>query len=243
MAGNIYHRWDGTTLTITSDSGTSSMNLKGQTGAQGPRGPQGPAGTITNSDGSIDLTGYATEAYVEQKLEVVDLVNYYKKPEADALFLVDEDIEGLASETFVTTKIAEAKLSGDLNGIVDLSVYAKKDDLNIYATKDDLNIYAVKDDLNIYAVKDDLTAYRKTDNTTFDNYVKVQGESGNMYVYANGIQGDDSSLWIGGDGEGVFSSLTVGGKTVATEEYVASLVAQKINEAFAEFSDGDEEEY
>lgn len=48
MSG-ITHEWNGTILTITSDSGTSSMDLKGATGDDGARGPQGPAGR----DGSV----------------------------------------------------------------------------------------------------------------------------------------------------------------------------------------------
>ena len=44
MAGTIEHRWDGTTLTITSDSGTSSCDLKGAKGDTGIRGPQGIQG-------------------------------------------------------------------------------------------------------------------------------------------------------------------------------------------------------
>jgi hypothetical protein len=46
MAGTIKHEWDGTTLIITSDSGTSSMDLKGQKGDAGIRGPQGAVGSI-----------------------------------------------------------------------------------------------------------------------------------------------------------------------------------------------------
>ena len=44
MAGTIEHRWDGTVLTITSDSGTSSCDLKGAKGDTGIRGPQGVQG-------------------------------------------------------------------------------------------------------------------------------------------------------------------------------------------------------
>ena len=50
MAGKIYHKWDGTVLTITSDSGTSSVDLKGPKGDTGVRGPQGPAGTGTAAE-------------------------------------------------------------------------------------------------------------------------------------------------------------------------------------------------
>lgn len=38
------HSWNGTTLTVTSASGTSSANLKGDKGDTGATGPQGPAG-------------------------------------------------------------------------------------------------------------------------------------------------------------------------------------------------------
>lgn len=71
MAGKITHEWNGTVLTITSDSGTSSMDLKGDKGDTGVRGPQGPAG---------DGAGGAN----------VDLRNYYTKSEIDAL-LIDGD--------------------------------------------------------------------------------------------------------------------------------------------------------
>lgn len=55
MAGTIEHSWNGTVLTIKSDSGTSSMDLKGATGDDGSRGPQGPAGegTINSVNGKI----------------------------------------------------------------------------------------------------------------------------------------------------------------------------------------------
>lgn len=43
MAG-ITHEWQGTTLIITSDSGTTGMDLAGPEGQIGVRGPQGPAG-------------------------------------------------------------------------------------------------------------------------------------------------------------------------------------------------------
>ena len=45
MAGTITHEWNGTILTVTSDSGTSSCDLKGAQGDMGVRGPQGIPGT------------------------------------------------------------------------------------------------------------------------------------------------------------------------------------------------------
>ena len=49
------HSWNGTILTITSDSGTSSADLKGSAGDIGPRGPQGPAGVSIGANGNIDI--------------------------------------------------------------------------------------------------------------------------------------------------------------------------------------------
>ena len=66
---SITHTWNGTSLSITSASGTSEMDLKGEKGDQGqigPQGPQGPAGSdyvLTQDDkqeiaGLVDLSGY-----------------------------------------------------------------------------------------------------------------------------------------------------------------------------------------
>ena len=86
MAGQIFHEWNGTVLTITSDSGTSSADLKGDTGC---RGPQGRAGVIVNADGTVDMSGYATETYVDEQITRVntggsiDLSNYATKQYVD----------------------------------------------------------------------------------------------------------------------------------------------------------------
>ena len=61
MSGTITHSWDGTILTITSDSGTSSADLKGTTGDIGPRGPRGLKGDVNISSvngktGVVQLT-------------------------------------------------------------------------------------------------------------------------------------------------------------------------------------------
>lgn len=71
MAGVIKHAWNGTILAITSDSGTSSMDLKGPTGDIGPRGPQGPCGVIYNEDGVILADNLATEEYVDWKADEI----------------------------------------------------------------------------------------------------------------------------------------------------------------------------
>ena len=115
MAGTIEHSWNGTILTIISDSGTSSVDLKGGKGDTGPRGAQGPAGVIVNPDGTIDTSAYATETYVNEKIaEIqtgsVDLSNYYTKPETVSLLnnyatkAEIPDVTGLASQAWVEAK-------------------------------------------------------------------------------------------------------------------------------------------
>ena len=54
----ITHKWNGTILTITSDSGTSSADLKGDKGDDGVRGVQGIPGII--------IGDYATKEYVRE---------------------------------------------------------------------------------------------------------------------------------------------------------------------------------
>ncbi len=65
--GNIYHSWNGTTLTITSDSGTSSADLKG---AIGVRGPQGPYGILYDAAGNV-VSGYVSTEYFESMVSVL----------------------------------------------------------------------------------------------------------------------------------------------------------------------------
>jgi hypothetical protein len=100
----ISHSWNGTVLTITSDSGTSSADLKGDMGI---RGPQGRTGLTLTNDGIIDTSGLATESYVDYAtsgfctedyvgylidnaidnidIPEVDLSNYYNKEETEEL--------------------------------------------------------------------------------------------------------------------------------------------------------------
>ena len=67
------HEWNGTVLSVTSASGTSSADLIGPQGPQGATGATGPAGAdgttftpvsplaLSNGELSIDLSGYAEE--------------------------------------------------------------------------------------------------------------------------------------------------------------------------------------
>jgi hypothetical protein len=107
MAGTITHEWNGTVLTITSDSGTSSADLKGAKGDTGVRGPQGPA---SNEEA---LNDYYTKTEVDAKIP--NMTEYAKKTDIP-------NVSGYATKTYVDSKIP------------DTSTFATKDDLQ-YATQ------------------------------------------------------------------------------------------------------------
>ncbi len=76
MAGSITHSWDGTILSITSDSGTTAMDLKGKkgdTGARGPRGIPGKAGGGARiEDGVIsDETTWSSSGIIDRFAELM----------------------------------------------------------------------------------------------------------------------------------------------------------------------------
>ena len=76
MAGTITHSWNGTILTITSDSGTTAMDLKGEkgdTGARGVRGLPGKAGGGARiEDGVIsDETTWSSSGIVDRFAELM----------------------------------------------------------------------------------------------------------------------------------------------------------------------------
>ena len=62
----IKHYWNGTILTVVSDSGISSCDLKGAKGDDGARGAQGAAGGAINDvsliDKSLEIENYAADA-------------------------------------------------------------------------------------------------------------------------------------------------------------------------------------
>ena len=144
MAGTITHSWNGTVLTITSDSGTSSADLQGSKGDTGIRGPQGPAGVIVNPDGTIDTSAYATETYVNEKIAQVeagsvDLSNYYTKTQTTAL------LDNYATKTYVQEQISNIQA-----GSVDLTNYYTKEQIDAkgYLTEhQSLANYALKSEI------------------------------------------------------------------------------------------------
>ena len=168
MAGTITHSWNGTVLTITSDSGTSSADLQGGKGDTGPRGAQGPAGIIVNPDGTIDTSQYATETYVNEKIAQVeagsvDLTNYYTKAQVDAKI---PDTTGLASQTWVENKgyLTEHQSLKTINGesIVgtgNITISGGSADLSNYYTKEQIDAKGYLTEhqsLANYALKSDI---------------------------------------------------------------------------------------
>ena len=122
MSGQITHSWNGTVLTITSDAGISSCDLKGDTGC---RGPQGPHGIVYDADGNIIMEGFATEQYVNDLLKNLKLEGYATTVYVDNA-VSQINLTGYATENFVSTSIAKAQLEG---AGVDTSGFATKDDL------------------------------------------------------------------------------------------------------------------
>lgn len=132
MSG-ITHEWNGTILTITSDSGTSSMDLKGDKGDDGIRGAQGYPGKDGQDGaggGELDTTltvegvGADAKAVGDAIQEVSDKVNNISFPVASvnnktgAVVLSASDVgalpddtvipstTGLASETYVNNAVS-----------------------------------------------------------------------------------------------------------------------------------------
>lgn len=211
----ITHKWTGSILTITSDSGTTSMDLLGPKGDKGCRGPQGRAGCIVNADGTIDMTGYATETYVDEKLsdvQDVDLSNYYTKEQT--LTLIDNVEVDLSdyytkSETDAAVKNVEVDLTDyytksetDVlleNVEVDLTDYATKTyvdnavedvDLTGYATENFVSAKIAAAQLAGAETPVDLSAYATTDYVdnaleNFDGGVGKAGTGTNAEIFNN----------------------------------------------------------
>ena len=91
MAGTIKHQWNGTVLTITSDSGTSSCDLKGAKGDDGPRGPQGAPGSTIVED-CQKLGGVAAENYA-LKTDTVENANKLGNVAAESYALKTDTVE------------------------------------------------------------------------------------------------------------------------------------------------------
>ena len=138
----IYHEWNGTILTITSDSGTSSANLKGEKGDDGARGAQGVAGSCVAEDtshlGGIPAAEYATIEYVDAAIDSAQI--------SGGSGGVDIDLTEYATKHYVANAIEGAN-------------HATEAELTNYATKkyvdDAFNQYELPEEtLKDYATKE-----------------------------------------------------------------------------------------
>lgn len=124
---SITHTWNGTSLSITSASGTSQVDLKGEKGDQGqigPQGPQGPAGqdyVLTQDDkteiaGLVDLTNYATTTYVDNavaNIEIPEGIRHITITDATELLNLETGLYIADNEfTVNTVQDGEITLSG-----------------------------------------------------------------------------------------------------------------------------------
>lgn len=156
---------------------------------------------IPGSGGNVDLTGYATEQYVQK----------YAQPKGEYLTEVPEDYaktediptkpedigaqpagnyltevpSGYATEEFVKNKIAEAELGGEE---VDLSGYAQKSEL---PTK----VSELKNDAGYLTEHQDLSDYAKKTELPVVPVQSVNGKTGSVKLSASDV-GARPSTWM-----------------------------------------------
>lgn len=157
MSGEVKHAWNGSVLTIISDSGASSSDLIGPKGDTGPRGPQGPGGVIYDEQGEvvIDLEPYATVEEVQYQIEQhkPNLDNYATKAYTlETVINNQPDLSQFATMNYVDNKVDNVQ--------IDLSPYATKDyvdskapNLDPYATKVELTAAISGLDIDQYATE------------------------------------------------------------------------------------------
>lgn len=183
MSG-IKHEWNGSVLTVTSDSGTSAADLKGPKGDTGPRGPQGPAGVIYDAAGQLvlDLAPYATVEDVQAMLGNVDvdMSDYLTK---------DEVVSTYATKNYVTAEVAKAQLEG---AGIDTSGFATKDDLaNIEIDTSD---FATKEDIA------DIIANVETMEVDIDNKTIIRDSEGRLKSAIGGYSNNGGGVNYSIDG-------------------------------------------
>lgn len=219
----IKHQWNGTILTVISDSGASSADLKGPKGDTGPRGPQGPGGVIYNEEGEVvvDLSEYYTKTEVDDKVAnvEVDLSGYATK--VDVIETVaNEMVKGdyatksyvesqdFASKDYVHTKVYNEIQAGDLASESFVTTQIAKAQLSQVAGDVDLSGFATKDDLDNIEVKVDGTSIISKNGIISTSlgggYMKDAGDGYiyfgsalNVPVSAFGYQALDTPLAVG----------------------------------------------
>lgn len=133
MSGTIKHYWNGTILTIESDSGISSADLKGAQGDTGIRGAQGAQGegkvlSVNGRIGDVVITadeiGSVNQSYVDTAINSIVVPTKVSELENDAGYLTDHqsltnyytktEVDALTSD-FITSIPAEYITETELN--------------------------------------------------------------------------------------------------------------------------------
>lgn len=185
---SVSHEWDGTTLRVTSASGTSSADLKGERGEKGERGPSGASGNDGVGITSIQQTKYAGASGGENEI-TVELTTGEKKTFTVKNGKDGNDGVGVASIMQTT----ESTMGGGENEITATLTDGRKSVFSVYNGKDGVGISRV-----------DQT--RTTADSGGENVVTVyltNGKSFNFSVY-NGKKGDPGS----GGGVSSWNDLT-----------------------------------
>lgn len=116
---SITHTWNGTSLSITSASGTSEMDLRG------PIGPAGQDYVLTQDDkteiaGLVDLTNYATTTYVDNAVANIEIpegagIQHITITDATELLNLEDGLYIVDNVFTVNTLQGETTFSGALS--------------------------------------------------------------------------------------------------------------------------------
>ena len=202
---SVSHQWDGTTLTVTSASGTSSANL---VGPQGPQGPQGEPGSVDNLPvADADTLGCVK---VGEGLSVDESGVLATDLTADSLPVASSDEQGVVmvgSYLYMdgsSLNVDRASLASDLCG-QGLFVSEGTDNLSVNMSSLTYDGYAVR--VNDYGV--------------FDlDWPVVTGQ----LVYGAGyLKQGDSLEGLDVDRDSLFNAVTWGGGPIKYDEGGPSL--------------------
>lgn len=119
------------------------ISLEEIRGPQGEQGPQGEPGT------PADMSAYSTTVEMNAAIQdAIDLAsaNYATKADLDSKVNVGDVYT--KSETYTKSEVEQKIADAALDGEVDLSSYATKDELNLKADKTELANYATTDSVN-----------------------------------------------------------------------------------------------
>lgn len=221
-------------LTLIDETGSSAVDLSSIKGDDGARGPQGPAGVIVTTDGTIDMSGYATETWVTEQIEKieeeadVDLSNYYTKAETGALvsanldnYYTKDETDGLVgvdlSDYFTKSQTINVVIAG-----LDTTYSKSETDTKIsnslsnYYTKPETEA-VVNEKMVDYYTKTEVNNKAITDLSNY--YTKSETES-----LLTGTTVDLSNYYTKAETRALIPSV----EGLATEEYVDKAIANTL---------------